>query len=213
MSTHFDLLVRPSDRTRLLQVVEGADPARHRRHVRVHACAPRRRVAPVRGPAHQPARRRARPGHRPQLPRHQRAQGVRGAARPPGLPRSRDRPRQPRALRRPRRSTRSRAPVREGRGRRDVHRPRRLQDDQRQPRPRRPATRCCARSRTGSAAPSARPTRWPGSAATSSPSCSTEVAGSQEAADVAERVLERARPRRSTSARSRSRRARASASA
>ena len=29
--------------------------------------------------------------HRPQLPRHQRAQGVRGAARPPGLPRSRHR--------------------------------------------------------------------------------------------------------------------------
>ena len=44
-------------------------------------------AAPVRDPAHEPARGRGRPRHRPQRPRRQRAQGVRGAARPPGLPR------------------------------------------------------------------------------------------------------------------------------
>ena len=40
--------------------------------------------------------------HRPQLPRRQRAQGVRGAARPPGVPRPGHRPGQPRAVRRAR---------------------------------------------------------------------------------------------------------------
>ena len=46
--------------------------------------------------------RRARPRHRAQRPRRQRAQGVRGAARPPGLPRPGHRPGQPRAVRRAR---------------------------------------------------------------------------------------------------------------
>ena len=58
--------------------------------------------APVRDPPHQPARRRARARHRAQRPRHQRAQGVRGAARPPGVPRPGHRPGQPRAVHRAR---------------------------------------------------------------------------------------------------------------
>ena len=39
-------------------------------------------VAPVRDPVHEPARRRARRRHRPQRPRRQRAQGVRGSSSP-----------------------------------------------------------------------------------------------------------------------------------
>ncbi len=49
-------------------------------------------------------RRRARRRHRAEQPRRHRAQGVRGAADPPGVPRPADRPRQPRAVRRPRRA-------------------------------------------------------------------------------------------------------------
>ena len=119
-------------------------PAR-RRHVvhrqpdrglRVHAAPRRRRHAPVRDPPHEPPARRARARHRAQRPRRLRAQGVRGAARPPGLPRPRHRPRQPRAVRRagpPRRRPR---PARERRARGHLPRPGRLQDRQRQPRPR-----------------------------------------------------------------------------
>ena len=47
--------------------------------------------------------------HRAQQPRRQRAQGLRGAARPPGLPRPGHQPRQPRAVRRARAPRRRRA--------------------------------------------------------------------------------------------------------
>ena len=173
MNTRFELLVRPSDRARLMQVVEGSD-ARARRlgHGRVQPAQPRRRVAPVRDPAHQSAERRARPGDRAQLPRHQRAQALRGPARPPGLPRPRHRARQPGALCRPRPARARPGDARAVDGGRDLHRPGRLQDDQRQP-------RTCLRRRRPAGGrppdarpPCARPTPWPASAATSSPSWS-----------------------------------------
>ena len=65
---------------------------------------------------------------------------------------------------------------------RDVHRPRRLQDDQRQPRATPPATRCCVEvaQRLARHRPR-RPTPPPGSAATSSPSCSRTVEQVDEA--------------------------------
>ena len=54
--------------------------------------APRRRALARRGSArHEPARRRGDRGHRAEHPRHQRAQGLRGRARAPGLPRRRSR--------------------------------------------------------------------------------------------------------------------------
>ena len=64
---------------------------RHRpsRGHRVPAADQGRRAALLRDPPLQPARRRGRPRHRPQRPRRLGAQGVRGAARPPGLPRLR----------------------------------------------------------------------------------------------------------------------------
>ena len=65
---------------------------------RLLPAASRRDVAAVRGPAHRPARGRARPRHRPQQPRRQRAQGVRGPARASSLPRPGHEPRQPAAL-------------------------------------------------------------------------------------------------------------------
>ena len=70
--------------------------------------------APVRGALHRPARRRERPRRGPQQPRRERAQGLRGAARPPGLPRPGHQPRQPRAVRRARPA---RGPARPARGR------------------------------------------------------------------------------------------------
>src|SRR3954471_8973283 len=107
------------------------------RGARVLAAPHRRVAAPVRGPAHQPARGRRRPRDRAQQPRRQRAQGLRGAARPPGLPRPGHQPRQPGAVRRARAPRRRAQPPRAARHRRHLPRPRRLQDDQRQPRPRR----------------------------------------------------------------------------
>src|SRR3954447_16625106 len=107
------------------------------RGARVLAAPHRRVAAPVRGPAHQPARGRRRPRDRAQQPRRQRAQGLRGAARPPGLPRPGHEPRQPRPVRRARAPRRRAQPPRAARHRRHLPRPRRLQDDQRQPRPRR----------------------------------------------------------------------------
>ena len=138
VGTPFARLVDPAEHGRLYA------PARGRRGVRgqrgagpgVLAAPPGRQRAPVRDPAHEPARRRARPRHRPQRPRRQRAQGVRGAARPPGVPRSGDEPRQPRALRRARAPRGRSCAPRALRARGDLRRPRRLQDDQRQPRPR-----------------------------------------------------------------------------
>ena len=76
-------------------------------------------------------------GHRHQPPRHHRAQGARGPADAPGLPRRAHRPPEPRPVHRPclarPAATRQAAP---GRGR-PVRGPRRLQGDQRQPRARR----------------------------------------------------------------------------
>ena len=98
----FDELLDPSDRDR----VRGAARRRGRRRSRaaggpaVHAGARERHAAPVRGQLHQPAGGRARGRHRAQLPRHQRAQGVRGTAHPPGIPRPGHRAREPRAVRR-----------------------------------------------------------------------------------------------------------------
>ncbi len=69
LNTHFDLLVRPGDRARLAQVVEGSNRRTRRLgHGRVQPAQPKRRVAAVRDPAHEPVRGRARAGHRPQLP-------------------------------------------------------------------------------------------------------------------------------------------------
>ena len=104
---------------------------------RVLAAPPGRDAAPVRGPAHEPAGGRGRPRDRPQQPRRQRAQGLRGAARPPGLPRPGHQPGQPRAVRGARAPRRRAQPSRAQRHRGHLPRPRRLQDDQRQPRPRR----------------------------------------------------------------------------
>ena len=93
-------------------------------------------------------RRDRRPGV--ELPRRHRARAARGRARPPGVPRPADRPRQPGAVPRPRRArARPRSTEHRRRARGAVHRPRRLQDRQRQPRPRR--RRRAARRRGGPA--------------------------------------------------------------
>ena len=71
-------------------------------HVRVHALSRRRTHDQVRGPRDRPARRRARPRDRAERPRRLGAHGLPGAARPPGVPRSRDEPAEQGALLRPR---------------------------------------------------------------------------------------------------------------
>ena len=100
------------------------------------------------------------------------AQGARGRAPAPGVPRLADRSRQPRPVRR---SPRARPlPVAAGAatGGRPVRRPRRFQDDQRQPRPRRGRRDPASASRSGFVERSATATRSPGWAATSSRSWS-----------------------------------------
>ena len=145
---------------------------RRDRGARVRHAPRRRQRPPVRGALHRPARRRERPRRRAQRPRRERAQGVRGAARAPGLPRPRHEPRQPRAVRG---AGAPRAPARTARGRpagRDLHGPRRLQDDQRQPRPRRRRRRAAGVRQAPRRTASARATPRRASAATSSPCCS-----------------------------------------
>ena len=73
--------------------------------------------------------------------------------------------------------------------RRHVHRPRRLQDRQRQPRPRGRRHGPAGGGAAPRGAPCARPTRSPASAATSSPILLDGVKDSAEAADVAGRIL------------------------
>ena len=140
------------------------------------ACATGRHLRLRRDPAHQPAPRPQRQRHRAQHPRHLRAQGVRGAALAPGVPRLGDLAREPSAVPRPRhardRATGARQQARRG----PVHGPRRLQDDQRLPGARRRATSSCARSANGSRSACARPTPPRGSVATSSRSCSRTAA-------------------------------------
>ena len=98
-------------------------------------------------------------GDRHQQPGRHRAQGARGAARPPGLPRPAHRARQPRAVPRPRRARPRRARSAGEHDRRAVPRPRRLQDGQRQPRPRR-RRRAAGQPSADAAAPSClRPAR------------------------------------------------------
>ena len=139
----------------------------------------------------EPAGRPARARHRAQRPRHQRAQGVRGAALAPGLPRPGHRPCQPRACSATASRSRSAARARPATGvAPDVPRPRRFQDGQRQPRARGGRPDAAARWRAAAGAASGPTTRWPASAATSSRSCSSTLAGVQEAADVAERILD-----------------------
>ena len=115
----------------------GDRPARDdaRRGVARHAAtatrAVRRGAGQLRPGRPLPGRRRPHPA------RHPRAQGPRGAPRPPGVPRPAHQPREPAALHR---APRARAAARSPRGapgHRDLHRPRRLQERQRQPRPRR----------------------------------------------------------------------------
>ncbi len=139
LGTRFDRLVAEEDAGGLLRLLaDGSAYARRDRPGdRVHAAPSGRRAAPVRDPAHEPAGGRARARHRPQRPRHQRAQDIRGAARPPGVPRPGHQPRQPRAVRGAGASRdRPRTP-RGARAGRHVPRHRRLQDDQRQSRARR----------------------------------------------------------------------------
>ena len=126
---------RQADRARLTQVVAGADEhGRRDAYLRVLAAPSGRTLAPVRGAAHATAGGRAHPRDRPEQPRRQRAEGVRGAARPSGLPRPGHQSGQPRSLRRPRAA---RSPFDRADGvadLRDVRRPGRLQDRQRQSR-------------------------------------------------------------------------------
>ena len=63
---------------------------------------PRRRVRAHGDPAHEPAARPQREGHRAEHARRHRAQAVRGAAGAPGVPRLGHRAREPRAVPRPR---------------------------------------------------------------------------------------------------------------
>ncbi len=105
---------------------------------------PRRRlVADPRGDRQEPARRPGRRRRGRQLPRHHRAEGARGAAPPPGVPRRPDRPGEPLAVPRPPRSRPGPGRPRRPADRGPVPRPRRLQGRQRPPRPRRgrPAAR------------------------------------------------------------------------
>ena len=157
----------------------GADPDRAARldagdaRDRMLAPASRRDLAAVRGAADEPAPGRARARHRAQQPRRQRAEGLRGPARAPGVPRSGHEPRQPRALRRPRAAR----PDEDG-ARRPVRRPS-SSSTSTTSRPSTtasatpPATSCCRRSPRGWTRPCVPPTRSPGSAATSSQCCST----------------------------------------
>ena len=102
--------------------------------------------------------------------RRHRAQGAGERAQPPRPPRPADRPAQPgaaaAAARRDAGSRRVRAPTPVG-GRR---RPRRVQERQRHPRPRAPATSCCRWPRSGCSAACGTATSPRGWAATSSPS-------------------------------------------
>ena len=132
----FDELLDPSDRERVRELLADAAAlsSRGAGGAPVHPGARERDAAPLRGELHQPAGRRARGRHRAQLPRHQRAQGLRGTAHAPGISRPGHRAREPRAVRRAR-AARDRAhPAGASQRRRRVPRPRRLQDDQRQPR-------------------------------------------------------------------------------
>ena len=181
-------LCSPADRERLRGLLD--DPGRSDAARRVPP-------APLRGPPgglrdrrHRPARRRARQGHRAQRPRRQRAQGVRAAALPPGVPRPRHEPAEPRPVRRPRAAgawpaRRATTPASRSCSSTSTT-SRRSTTASATPR----ATRCCARSRPGSWPPCARRTPPPASAATSSPCCSRASLGAQHAADVAERILD-----------------------
>ena len=103
VGTPFDLLLHPGEKARLLHLLTEPRraPAATPRSSSAR-CATATARAPVRDPPHEPARRRERARHRAQQPRRQRAQGLRAAARAPGVPRPGHRPRQPRALRRAR---------------------------------------------------------------------------------------------------------------
>ncbi len=136
--TRFADLIHPDDMTRVLQFLSPVGDAeghtglvefriRRRDGEYVHTETLRTNLAA----------RPQREGHRAEHPRRDRAQAVRGAARPPGLPRLGHLARQPRAVPRPR-LARPRAA--DPRARADlgaVHGPRRLQDDQRLARARR----------------------------------------------------------------------------
>ena len=113
--TRFDRLLAETDRSRLERIMNDQSEAGTDTHaLECSLQHSRRALAPVRGSPHPPSPRRDRPRHRPQQPRHQRAQGLRGPARPSSLPRPRHEPRQPRSLLRPCRSTRLRSTVRRG---------------------------------------------------------------------------------------------------
>ena len=94
--------VHPDDRAiveRVLADVAAASGSEV--HGRVPGPPRRRLVANARGDRQEPPRRPGRRRRRRQLPRHHRAQGARGAAPPPGVPRRADRAGEPVAVPRP----------------------------------------------------------------------------------------------------------------
>ena len=84
LGRRFAELVHPDDRARVLSFL--LDGRRAPRPARVPAAPRRRDVAPRPDAEDRPARRSQRGRHRAHDPRHVRAQGLRGPARPPGLP-------------------------------------------------------------------------------------------------------------------------------
>ena len=143
---------RPSRRS-----VDRGPPAGRRRRLerlrgrgRVPGPPRRRLVANARGDRQEPARRPGGRRRRRQLPRHHRAEGARGAAPPPGVPRRPDRAGEPLALPRPPRPRPGAGRPRRPADRGPVPRPRRLQGRQRSARSRR--GRSAARRRRRAAA-------------------------------------------------------------
>ena len=99
--TRFDRLASPATASGLRACVAAAAAGDRVQSLECALVAPRRRdAAQFEILFTEPHRRRARRRHPAQRPRRQRAQGVRGRARAPGVPRPRDRPRQPRDVRR-----------------------------------------------------------------------------------------------------------------
>ena len=105
-NTKLTRLIHPDDKTQVLQflTLSGREAGTVHRSHRVPDATPRRLLAAHRDAPHGPDARPQREGDRPQLEGRLRAQGVRGAALAPGVPRLDHRARQPRAVPGPRRA-------------------------------------------------------------------------------------------------------------